>query len=715
MRKINIFLIYIVILIYCSLSATAIWQQERYDSNGNAYNDEVFAYSDVFASKINHSGISSFSPLAYDLDEYSGDEIVTIGGNQIAIYNEVEILAEKSIGFTPTTSGIIYDIDDDGTPEMIFAGTFGGTAGGLAIYNYSENIITLEKNITYSSTTPIGLRYSSNWKGGRYIIYYDSYSERVLYSNKTDVHLVRTIGGNANDLPNYAILGDYNQDGNKDYCFWHTGQSRLMCVDETGNLWLNASSGLDDFDSLAVGNYNGGNYDFFITGADTCLGLSCPSLAVLNSVGTQTKLFWEETCGEGGKTCTEVDTGGVIVLDVDGDNLDDACFYWISDDNGGADNKGSRAFVCYDVAGSSVLWRSWSEENYGIPENFPNIKFIAAFDNYNDGTIDFLLPSLGLYEYGVNDDLGSAYETFPVSSPDSYPIIADTDGDGIADIVGTDGSAGNVSIYKNIYNNSYPEIITISYSTGNPICLGEKQEYTLYEYDDVEHDSLRFSVLCSDGTNHTTGFKSFNSSFNVSCDNNEEGDYSNLLILEDTFHVNDFTVNYTYSGSVSNDSEVCYLEGEGGSAAPSGGCYELGVSCETSSQCCVGVCLYRTCSKVNIGGCSVDSDCISGVCNNGNCKKPTGWQKVEAAKEEQWGGDTKTNNFISILAMLLISGAIIIYGRSGIAVAVGAGVFLVMGFFFAYVGWLSPFIALGLVLMVLVIFVLMAIIGGRSD
>jgi hypothetical protein len=66
---------------------------------------------------------------------------------------------------------------------------------------------------------------------------------------------------------------------------------------------------------------------------------------------------------------------------------------------------------------------------------------------------------------------------------------------------------------------------------------------------------------------------------------------------------------------------------------------------------------------------------------------------TDKAKNDLLGDDTNTNNLISIIIMLAISGTILLFGGSSkLGLPFSIIVFFVVGGFLATVGWLSGFI-----------------------
>lgn len=143
---------------------------------------------------------------------------------------------------------------------------------------------------------------------------------------------------------------------------------------------------------------------------------------------------------------------------------------------------------------------------------------------------------------------------------------------------------------------------------------------------------------------------------------------------------------------------------------------QSGDFCLTDADCQYGVCEYGFCILAGARAeCNVDADCLSGVCSNGICTIPSYWKRIDASKDQQYGDDTNTNNFIALFFMILIPAGIIWLGRSAIAIFGAIGAFIVLSVFFLIVGYLSAFIFIGIVLVMLLIIVFAFMLGSSSD
>jgi len=143
------------------------------------------------------------------------------------------------------------------------------------------------------------------------------------------------------------------------------------------------------------------------------------------------------------------------------------------------------------------------------------------------------------------------------------------------------------------------------------------------------------------------------------------------------------------------DFAVCLLrEGEEPPEIGLEGEMPEGWKCTTDADCEYGLtCEYGVCSPSGHGEeCDDDDDCISGDCKGGYCTKPSTWDLMDATKNQQFGDDTNTNNFIALGIMIALAGMLGFYA----GIWVGIASFFMTAIFFVMVGWLSGFILIGL-------------------
>ncbi len=140
--------------------------------------------------------------------------------------------------------------------------------------------------------------------------------------------------------------------------------------------------------------------------------------------------------------------------------------------------------------------------------------------------------------------------------------------------------------------------------------------------------------------------------------------------------------------------------------------YREGSPCETDDDCEGNlICEYGVCTKLIFGGeCEQDSDCLSGECLNGYCTKTSWWNKLSASKDQQFGDDVNTNNFIALFFIIAIAGYLMFHGN----ILAGILAMFILAIFFTIVGWLSVFILFGFILTGLIAIVIKMMVGGQS-
>ena len=143
---------------------------------------------------------------------------------------------------------------------------------------------------------------------------------------------------------------------------------------------------------------------------------------------------------------------------------------------------------------------------------------------------------------------------------------------------------------------------------------------------------------------------------------------------------------------------------------------DVGTSCSIDSDCNSGKCQGGFCVlKGGQESCSVDSQCISEKCLDGQCTKASISQNLKAVKDETFGSDSESSTIISVLIMIIVPAGIMMgSGGSAIGVILAFAVFIILGFLFAFIEWLNPFILLGVVVAVFIGFILFLIIKGRE-
>jgi len=145
---------------------------------------------------------------------------------------------------------------------------------------------------------------------------------------------------------------------------------------------------------------------------------------------------------------------------------------------------------------------------------------------------------------------------------------------------------------------------------------------------------------------------------------------------------------------------------------------ELGTPCDTGEDCDTGKCEFHSCVQKNGNEpCTKDSDCISGRCIANKCVKASLSQQLTASVTENFGYDTATLALIALILMIGIPIAILIAGlvyKSSLVALLGVVVFILLGFMFTFMGWLPPFLVLGLLVAILIVVIFIFMIKANS-
>jgi hypothetical protein len=137
----------------------------------------------------------------------------------------------------------------------------------------------------------------------------------------------------------------------------------------------------------------------------------------------------------------------------------------------------------------------------------------------------------------------------------------------------------------------------------------------------------------------------------------------------------------------------------------------VGTYCDSDTVCLTGFCLRYKCSyKTETQECTSSSQCLSGSCLNFHCTKESLFQGIDQSKSELWGNDTATNNFIALLFIIFIT--VLVSVKSHFLV--GVGTFIVLSIFFTVIGWLSPFLLIGGLILILGSIAMLMFFGSNN-
>jgi len=137
--------------------------------------------------------------------------------------------------------------------------------------------------------------------------------------------------------------------------------------------------------------------------------------------------------------------------------------------------------------------------------------------------------------------------------------------------------------------------------------------------------------------------------------------------------------------------------------------------CTTGADCDCGVCTAGYCDYIPIGSyCTLDECCLSADCTNNKCSRADFIDLIDRSKDQLFGDDQETSNFISMFFMIGIPLAIIFAGRNLIALIGGGVIYFALALFFVLAGWLSPFIFVMSFVTMLILMIIAFAVGGMG-
>ena len=309
----------------------------------------------------------------------------------------------------------------------------------------------------------------------------------------------------------------------------------------------------------------------------------------------------------------------------------------------------------------------------------------------------------GLIVFDLNGNVLFSDNTF--YNDYSNPAIADFNKDGKNEFCYfkhyTGSSDHSFSCYDSDFNLVFSETSSVYYgSTIAPkFAMGD-----FMSEDDNMCLAMVEGIFCFNETNNSV--KVFDSGYStgdaypVVVEIDDDG-YLGYVYADDDkgFIVLPDVANYSACGNgICDDWEndfTCYVDchSDYPDAPEVEGEYLVGTHCESDSDCAGNLkCEYGVCSLSGFNEeCSTNAECLSGECVAGYCTKSGLWALLSASKTQQFGDDTHTNNFISLIIIISVASAVGIY----LNIWGGIMVLFSLGIFFTLVGWLSAFILVG--------------------
>lgn len=143
---------------------------------------------------------------------------------------------------------------------------------------------------------------------------------------------------------------------------------------------------------------------------------------------------------------------------------------------------------------------------------------------------------------------------------------------------------------------------------------------------------------------------------------------------------------------------------------------EVGAPCTVNADCDSNLCQNNFCAlKGALDSCEFNNQCLSGNCVDNKCTKPSTAQLLSAGAEDTFNAkDITSKTIVSVIALFLIAGVIVVFGRNLWACIVAFLILVIGTFALTIAGWMTPFILIGVLIFMLVLVVLAIIIGGRG-
>lgn len=411
----------------------------------------------------------------------------------------------------------------------------------------------------------------------------------------------------------------------------------------------------------------------------------------------------------------------VFELNADsGDN--EICFMGIADT--------TLNMVCaYDVGFNDDLEFSWDKPfNLSIVDESPMTTHVTGVETKAQiSTRDELLTSYGVYEI-IDDD--TAELIYPVFSSDAVYMPITDDGNGYFDLI--ELTQYNINYYEDgLYNQNCQDYECLDYieicpDFVNGIAKVNETFRLRVKFIDEDDDIINYTAYVYYGEDNEQSYSSLANSGST---------YSILsLKLNETTTTSTFRLEYadvenpsnvaTYEQNmlIQNDG-LLFSDGECFSGEPRS-IYEeeipldlgdLTTPCSENSDCNSGYCEYNTCQlKPSNYACNLDAECLSGNCLENKCTKPSLSDSLNQGKNSQFGSDSATGNIVSLFLIVGLTIVIIVGSGGSLAgIVVGGFTFVATSILFTILGWLSPFILLGVFIVLLFGIVVMVMLGGN--
>lgn len=569
--------------------ARAEWRFPGEDRNPQRYQSTTVGVEHMNADTLGNTMALTYHspPLVYDVDGDAVYELVVTAADKLYVYDEnlsiqaeleiVNILSEPFIYNVNTTSSV-YEVNlvcnDSGVPAYNSYEVVNGTVNLRGSFNLSDpggdwyslsGAVVKDASESRLAVLSAG-RFQTYSRAGVIDVNVAFGESDTLRSN-----VYTSIGGGTGD-----IYGDWDNDGDSDFCFWH--DYRIMCVDELGNTDLDyntsgkhgAVSGSVFYRDIVFLDYDGGSMEIATTTGSTGWGESW--LFSVDSVGNDvfSPVNWDCPGLAGDPDAGLSNPIGFDVISGGGAqyNNDELLVWRNGDDDCAGTSDKSLMLLAYNENGLIDSYDTLIEDanneiecmsvSRGTIDNV-GLDFVVVFDGfYRYVTLD-LSPSLdSIYNVSV---VNSTMNEGNAIGEDVYRWVwADVNNDGVSDLVNNDQG-----ILLSDYINLMPDLMGFDVDTGSPICIDNVMTYSVLsdDYIDSEGDDVALNVDCY-GNTSLGGWSDFGSSPTRQCNYTQVGSYEPIVYLTDTKHIGLLTEYVVWVSGVTVTVADCFESGVGG-------------------------------------------------------------------------------------------------------------------------------------------------------
>jgi hypothetical protein len=459
-----------------------------------------------FASKVDF--ITGSNPKSVAIGDLNGDgkpdlAIANYNGNSISVLRNYPKFIPTITSFTPTSAAVGNIVTITGslfnpTPanNIVF---FGATRATVNSATKTSLVVTVPPGATFSPLTELNT--SINLVGYSSGFFNPTYSPNKAMVNSSD--LSNKVDFGTSLRPESVVVGDIDGDGKPDLAIVNDSSNTVSILRNTGNSGIVSFAIKLDFvtgfspTSLAIGDIDGdGKLDLAITnnGSNTISILR--NTSTVGSISFATKVDY----------ATGINPRSAVIGDFDGDGKPDLAIANESSSNVSIlRNTGSYGVISF--SGKVDYTAGSNPKSLSIGDLDGDGRYDLAIANYNSNTVSVFrnTSNIGVISFANKIDLITG------SNPQSI-AVGDLDSNGKSDLVITNYSGGNISIFRNKGNiDSINFAPKLDFGTGiNPrsIAIGDIDGDGKPDLAVANNNNNNVSVLRNFGLKDTINFVS---------------------------------------------------------------------------------------------------------------------------------------------------------------------------------------------------------------